>query len=477
MEAEEHVATTYQSKAREVFGEVCIDKFLFIRSGIFARSIPTFVGEWILDRFCPDGRLTPTVQQQIDEFIKKHLPRKEQKQEIRNRLVEGESITALDHFSVSVDLSSGQRKVHIPCIDVSGRIENHLLQQYPRLLGGGMWGAGKLIWHGPDPDSSRGGEVWLVEFKPLQVAKLDTDYYCGQRDEFALNEWRELLVNSMSYNPEAYTPKQQLCLLTRLIPIVQPRVNIVELAPKGTGKSFVFSNLSRYVRMLSGGKVTAAVLFYNLATNTPGLLTQYDLVVFDEAQTISFDNPGEVVGVLKDYLESGRYTRGRQGATADSGVVFLGNIPIDSGGQPKNPILFQNLPPFLQESAFIDRIHGLLPGWNLPRIKSSCPAKGIAFKADFFGEVLHALRDRAGYAEYVSEHMRLTGTDDIRDKKAIERMAAGYLKLLFPNLKPTADEFHKYCVEPAVALRQHVRDQLCKIDQEYKVLTIGAEAI
>jgi len=465
----------YQGKAREVFGEVCIDKSLFIRSGIFARSIPTFVGEWILDRFCPDGNLDQAVQQKIDEFIRSHLPRKDQKQEMRNRLVEGETITVLDHFTVFVDLKTGLRKVHVPCIDENGFIESNLLHQYPRLLGGGLWGAGKITWHGPDGQTSRGGEVWLTEFRPLQVSKLDLDYYCEQRSEFTLNEWRELLVNSMGYNPAAYTPIQQLWLLTRLVPIVQPRTNLIELAPKGTGKSFVFSNLSRYVRMLSGGKVTAAVLFYNLASNTPGLLTQYDLVAFDEAQTISFDNPGEVVGVLKDYLESGRYTRGRQGATADCGVIFLGNIPIDSGGKPRNPIVFQNLSAFLQETAFIDRLHGLLPGWDLPRVKANSAAQGTAFKADFFGEVLHALRDRAGYVEYVSEHVRITGTDDMRDRKAVERVAAGYLKLLFPDLRVTSDELFAYCIQPAIVLRQQIRDQLCKMDQEYKVLTIGAE--
>lgn len=139
---------------------------------------------------------------------------------------------------------------------------------------------------------------------------MDLEYYCQQRAEFNLNEWRELLVNSMGSNPEAYSPNQQLILVTRLVPIVEPRVNLIELAPKGTGKSFIYQNLSRYTRVVSGGKVTAAVLFYNLATTTPGLLTQYDLVVFDEAQTISFDNPGEVVGLnakVKSHLKSSTY--------------------------------------------------------------------------------------------------------------------------------------------------------------------------
>lgn len=266
------------------------------------------------------------------------------------------------------------------------------------------------------------------------VAALDLEYYYQQRAEFNLNEWRELLVNSMGSNPEAYSPSQQLVLITRLVPIVEPRVNLIELAPKGTGKSFIYQNLSRYTRVVSGGKVTAAVLFYNLATTTPGLLTQYDLVVFDEAQTISFDNPGEVVGVLKDYLESRRYTRGRQLATADAGMMLLGNIQIDSSGIPSEGIIFRKLPEFLQETAFIDRLQGLVPGWELPRITTKAPARGIGFKADFFAEVLHALRSRGGYSEYVASHLKIIGTEDMRDKKAIERFVSAYLKLLFPDL-------------------------------------------
>jgi len=289
-----------ENKAKEIFGEVCIDKGLFLKSGMLARSIPTFVAEWILDRFCPEGFLSEEVLSKMNKFIEEHLPRKEQKEQIKNRLAKGENITVIDQFTAYIDLKRNLRRVHVPCIDENGYIESRLTDQYPSLLGGGLWGAGTLSYQPPDEDkASRGGQVWLADFKPLQVAALDLDYYCEQRNGFTLNEWRELLVNSMGYNPAAYTPRQQQVLLTRLIPIVQPRVNVIELAPKGTGKSFVYQNLSRYSRVVSGGKVTAAVLFYNLLTNIPGLLTQYDVVVFDEAQTISFDNPGEVVGVLK----------------------------------------------------------------------------------------------------------------------------------------------------------------------------------
>jgi ATP-dependent Lon protease len=200
-------------------------------------------------------------------------------------------------------------------------------------------------------------------------------------------------------------------------------------------------------------------------------------VVFDEAQTISFDNPGEVIGVLKDYLESGRYTRGRQLATADAGVMLLGNVPIASSGKPSEGTIFRKLPEFLQETAFIDRIHGLIQGWELPRITTKAPARGIGFKADFFAEVLHALRNRGGYAEYTSSNMKIMGTDDMRDKKAIERITSAYLKLLYPDLQLTKAEFEKYCIEPAIKLRQGIRDQLANMDPEYKVVSIRGEVV
>ena len=467
----------FAQKAKQLFGEVCIDKSLCSKAGLVERSIPTFVGEWLIDRYCPNGQLTKESLSEIRRFVQEHLPTKDQKEEIKNRLSNGETLILLDHFNVIIDLRTNTKRLMIPCIDEKGFIESSVLEKFPFLLRGGIWGAGRLIYLSPDVSEKKLGEIWLTDFKPMQIATLDLDFYCEQRSQFSLDEWRALLVNSMGNNPEAYSPEQQLFLLARLIPIVQPRVNIIELAPKGTGKSFTYSNLSRYVRMISGGKVTAAVLFYNLVTNQPGLLTLYDDVVFDEAQTISFDNPGEVVGVLKDYLESGRYTRGRQVATADAGLVFLGNIPIDSSGKPNKPVLFRNLPDFLQETAFIDRLHGIITGWDLPRITVNSPAQGIGFKADFCSEVLHQLRNKTRYIEYFRRHVKITGTDDMRDKKAIERLGTGFLKLLFPDLRLSLEELYQYSALPAVRLRQHVRDQLAKMDPEYKIVSIGAEVV
>ena len=463
----------YEDKAVEHYAEVCVEKGLVRQVG-FAPNVPAFVSEWILARTVPNGILDEDARRRISTFIDRHLPSKDQREQLKGRLRQGETLTLLDQYSVNVDLRKNELRVQVPCLDEQrAGISQHLVDVSPLLLGSGIWGVGKLTYI-PPGEARPEGQIWVEDFKPMQTAALDLDLFCEGRAAFALHEWRDLLIASMGYNPTAYTPKQQMYLLTRLIPMVQERVNLIELAPKGTGKSFVYLNLSRQVRLISGGKVTAAVLFYNNATNQPGLLTSFDVVVFDEAQTISFDNPGEIIGVLKDYLESGSFARGgKQKIAADASLVMLANIDLDASRQPRNQNLFTALPPFLSETAFIDRLHGILPGWELPRISEASIANSVGFKADFFGDVLHALRRRSGYTELAQRYNTVTGTNDVRDRNAILRLAAGYLKLLFPDYQVSGDEFREYCLAPAVQLRQRVRDQLATLDPEYPRLVLG----
>ncbi|NJL05927.1 MAG: BREX system Lon protease-like protein BrxL [Chloroflexaceae bacterium] len=464
---------SYEQKAHQLFGEVCVNKTLVQQAGFETRSIPTFVSEWIVTRHAPDGVIDEQVREKIRTFLNRHLPTRDWKEQLKAQLQRGESVTLLDQFSVTVDLAGNDRRLTIPLLD-EGRagIEATLVETYPLLLQGGVWGVGKLTYQ-PPSDSRSPGRIWLREFRPMQNATLDLDLYCEQRQHFTLDEWRDLLVSSMGYNPEAYTTAQQLLLLTRLVPLVQERVNLVELAPKGTGKSYVYLNLSRYARLISGGKVTAAALFYNNRSRETGLLAHYDVVVFDEAQTLSFDNPGEIIGVFKDYLESGSFARGgTQKIETTAGIVLLANIPLDEDKRPVREDWFADLPPFLRETAFIDRLHGIVPGWELPRIQQTSIATGIGFKADYFGDVLHHLRARAGYAQIAQQYSTLTGTNDRRDMTAIVRVATGYCKLLFPHGTLSRADFVTYCLRPAIRLRQHVRNQLALLDAEYPRMKI-----
>lgn len=465
----------FENKALDYFAEVIINKSLIHEAGFGARAIPTYVGEWILSRYIEDGELSNQSRANVAQFIAKYLPAKGQKDVIKDALLKQEVVKLLDDYSVSVNLKTGQRQLRIPFLDMNDAfIDGYIVDQHTLLLMSGVWGVGELYYLPPEEDRKK-GEVWMRSFKPFQVGALDIDYFIECRQYFTLEEWRDLLVSSMGFNPLIYTGRQKILLITRMLPFIEARVNLVELAPKGTGKSFVYDNLSRYARVVSGGRVTPAVLFHNQATNTSGMITRYDLVVFDEVQSIAGDSTGELIAGLKVYLESGKFTRGSAEATAEAGFIMLGNITLDADHQPVylEKSLFQEIPNFLQETAFIDRIHGIIPGWELPRVSRDTPSHCLGFKGDFFSEVLHRLRGDVRYADFVKVHMHLEGSNDLRDRKAISRLASAYLKLLFPNLQLSEQEFRNYCVEPAIELRQRVRDELHKLDVEYAPVRIS----
>ena len=468
---------TFEQKALDYFGDVIINKALIYKAGFGARAIPTYVGEWILSHFTEDGGLTEESRGRIADFIGKYLPAKGQKDEIKNRLLKMETVQILDDYSVTVNLRNGQRNLRIPILDINDAfLSQQIVDENELLVTSGVWGIGSLFYVPPDGPGDK-GQVWMREFKPFQVSRVDLEYYQECRGRFSAAEWLDLIISSMGFNPQAQSLRQKMILITRILPLIEPRLNIVELAPKGTGKSFVYDNLSRYARVVAGGKITPAVLFHNLASQTPGLITRYDAIVLDEVQSISGDSTGELIAGLKVYLESGRFSRGSTMGTSEASFVMMGNITLDERHQPLyiDTGLFKEIPNFLQETAFIDRIHGLIPGWEMGRVTQDTPSQSLGFKGDFFSEVLHALRRAASPAEYVSQHIRLVNCNDLRDRKAITRLATGYLKALFPSMQPEEEEFKEFCVKPAVELRQMVRDELHKLDSEYAQVEIGFE--
>lgn len=465
----------FEEKALDYYGEVVINKHLIHEAGFGARAIPTYVGEWILGAYAQDGELTAESREKIATFLARYLPTKGQKDEIKNRLLKMETVQLLDDYHVAVNLRTGERNLAIPLLDISdARVSGHIVDNNALLVTSGVWGIGDLFYIPPESKTER-GQVWVREFRPFQISNIDYDYFCHCRQYFEFEEWLDLMVSSMGFNPAAQSLRQKMILMTRLVPVAQPRVNLIELAPKGTGKSFVYDNLSRYARVIGGGKITPAAVFHNLATSTPGLVTRYDVIVLDEVQSISGDSAGELVAGLKVYLESGRYSRGSAMGTAEASFVMLGNVTLDEQHRPIHleDGLFREIPNFLRETAFVDRIHGLISGWDMERVTKDTPSRSLGFKGDFFSEVLHVMRRMPQYDEYVSENMTLINCNDLRDRKAIARVAAGFLKLLFPDLQPSREQFREFCVKPAVELRQQVRDELHKLDPEYAQVNIG----
>jgi ATP-dependent Lon protease len=470
---------SFEQKAKDYYGEVVINKGLMSKAGFGARAVPVYVGEWIISQFMDGDTLTDDGRSEIINTISKFMPQKADKNSILNRLMEQEEVRLLDDFRVNVNLEQHTHDLSIPLLDVSnGMVQKSIIDNNAMLLKTGMWGLGTLRYIPPDGEDIKKGQIWMIDFKPFQSPGIDLDYFRESRKYFTVDEWIDFLVSSCQFNPEVHSLPQKLLLLSRIIPLAEARVNLTELAPKGTGKSFVFDNISRYAAVIPGGKLRAPALFINSNTKQIGLIPRFDVVVVDEIQKIQTDAAGEAMAALKMYLESGRFRRttGDLG-TSEAGFVMLGNIALGNNRMPlyDNIGIFKELPAALQESAFIDRIHGLIEGWFMPRVSRNTPSQSLGFKGDFFSEVLHELRIDLRYADYVSHNLHLPECDDMRDSKAIARLAEGFLKLLFPDLELSNEEFISYCVNPAVRMRQQIRDELSKIDPEYKWVTIKSK--
>lgn len=247
------------------FPDVAVDKGAAAKIGAGERAIPAFVRDWLVCRYSRHGELA---RDRIQAFLSSHLPDKQQRELLKNRLYEAEQLTLLDGFEVTIDLNRGERILKIPSLDIfNACVSGQIVEHNPLLLSGPVWGAGKLEWR----TEEEGNRVWMTEFQPMQTAVVDLDYFIRQRQRFTVSQWTALLLLSMGYEPSRYSPDQQFWLLSRLSLLVHPRVNLIELAPKGTGKSYVFSQLSKYGWLISGGVVTRAKLFYDMSLKAPAL--------------------------------------------------------------------------------------------------------------------------------------------------------------------------------------------------------------
>lgn len=460
---------SFEQKTLDNYGSLIINKSFARKSGFGSRAIPVYVREWIVAHYVGDSPdLGEEARARTAEFVRKYVPAKSEREATKNLLYEQNDVKLLDDYSVQVNLAKGDRYLAIPFLDESKAfIPPNIIRDNQMLLSSGLWGVGTLTYAPPNEDGP--GQVILRNFVPFQLASLDLEHFVSRRQDFATQEWIDFIVSSMGFNHRIYSKRQKVLLICRLISLVEPRYNLIELAPKGTGKSFVFDNISRYVTVRSGA-ITAPVLFFNDARKTPGLITRFDCVVIDEAQKVKGDRSGELTALLKSYLEAGRFGRGSAGSiSAECGIVILANIELDENKRPLRETigLFRDFPNFLRETAFLDRFSGLLPGWDLPRVTKDTPSTCLGLKGDIFGEILHMLRGDISYRDFVKTNAALTDCDDMRDSRALESGATGLLKILFPHKAPSEEDFYRFCVNPALEMRQRVRDELSKMDREY----------
>lgn len=457
---------------REVFGDLAIDKTRLPSSGLTSLGVPSFVGEWLLDKIVPgQGPLTASEQAKLSGFVQKAFPRKDDKHEILFHLTQGQLCKLIALVQVRIRLETGKGEVpdplaRIPILNLDNcEIPTDLVERHRMLLRQGVWGKVSLSMR-------NNGQVEVIDFDPFQCSKVDLESYSNCRSQFDPSEWRDLMLCSMGFNPEHpdYTDTAKLWILARLLPLVESNYHVMELAPKGTGKSFVFENVSNRVTVVSGGKVTAAQLFIDGRTKEIGLLGRHDVVVLDEVQSLTFDNPDEIIGPLKNYLASGRYNRsGFQDIASDCSLVMLANIELNEDQRPRSENnLLADLPGFFHETAFLDRIAGIVPGWLIPKFRRDMIATQPGLKMDFFGEVLLSLRRDGRFMDYARRHTAFDAHTTIRDQNAISKSASGFLKILYPHLDLTLADFKRDCLTPAVRLRQAIRNILYTFDDEFR---------
>ncbi len=457
---------TLSEKTIRVFARLAIDKRRLPSSQLQKRGIPAYVGEWLVDTLVPGGgEISPDEAAKVLAWASANIPGPGEQQVVKYRLSQGEKVRVLTPVEVEIRLDKKQQFRRLAQLKLLGledvEIPSDLLDAFPDLLRQGMWGVVELVY----PSAG----VTITSFKPMQ-ATVNLQLYQRARGEFSLGEWRELMLVSMGYNPAAFDEDQRTVLLSRLLPLVQKNMHLMELAPKGTGKSYFFENISPRVRLVSSGNVSPAVLFVNNSSGQWGLLARFAVVVLDEVQTLKFQKPDEIIGGLKGYLANGKLTRGGLHETgSDCGLVLLANITLDERQRPVRDPLVEELPPFLRETAFLDRIRGMIPGWKTAKLSGSSFANSVGLKSDFFGDALLTLRDDLTIDQYVKRRVRLVGARTYtRNEEAVRSIASGLMKIQFPDCKVSDLDFRTYCIEPAVEYRQLIWDQLYRTDAEYR---------
>ena len=343
------------------------------------------------------------------------------------------------------------------------QVEWSLVSHFKKSLldSNGTWGEITLIYDC--------GIIRLAEFSPLCPYTFDlTEYQLG-RMEFTTEEWIDVLISGLNFNPNGFNKEQKLILLQRFLPFVEKRLNQIELAIKGSAKSYCYSQLSVHNWMTSG-IISRATAFYNNTTKQVGYFSKYDNVIWDEVQTIKCSNDNEMNGILKPYLESGEIRIGEYCGMSDAGLTLVGNIPIHLMN-PEKFNMFANLPRMFRESAFLDRFSGIIEGWKIGRFDESRKAEGWALNATYLTGMFHELREEFYYRAIVDDILEIDG-GDTRNFEAIKKSCTAYLKLLFPHVTTVEEinikEFREYCLNPAIKLRENVLKQLRIIDTEYE---------
>ncbi|MHA1478439.1 MAG: BREX system Lon protease-like protein BrxL [Promethearchaeota archaeon] len=445
------------------------------------RKLPTYVSEFLISDYADENGVLPKdAIERVTDLIKLKSHEKKDKEAIKSIAIELGSVEIIDHFEVFTDLRKGKYLTHISILDEIATVNRGLISptRYQSLLKGGLYGKAKFQYVMRGDISS----LNMSEFECYQTIDVILKKYIRNRKNFTTEEWIDFLVRSIGFNPSHFNRKQKLLYLARLIPMVETGTNLLELGPPSTGKSFLYENISEYCRILSGGEITPAKLIYDQNRRRIGIVFKKDVVCFDEINKET-GRLNLLLPKLQQMMASNRIERGDLEAITGASLVFQGNIDFkfrDNKRVPKEENYLKTLPKGMYDSAFLDRIHIFLQGWEFERISSDALNRNLGLISNYFGQVLHKLR-RESVSYLIDEKLEFYKLDledekkgiSIRDKNALNVILSGLIKLIFPD-KQIKDEEWKEIADFAIDLRQNVINEIQKIDVTLK-RTIGYE--
>ena len=465
-------------KLKEVFRGKVVNKAHTINTGV--DEFPRYVLEYLIDNYCSEETFHEDMEKVVRR-LKETFVYGAEAEKIRHYIREYRSHAVIASLEARLVETEDKYWGTISAINENFvNIPESIVRQYPMLLSGGMWGTIDLTYDETEIHSKKIRPFKILGFTPFQVSIINLDDFIERRREFSTDEWIDVLINSCGLDPSGMDRRQKLLYLCRCIPLVETNVNMVELAPRETGKTYLYRNISYYAHVLSGGKATPAQLFINLNSGKIGEVGVRDAVVFDEIANTDFTDPRSFVSIMQGYMQDAKFSRGKKEILAFASLVFVGNLDVQ-GNLPHEKYyhLFEPLPDFLQVIAFLDRIHGYLPGWEIPKLAPNSYSKDYGFITDYFCEIMHELRrvDLLGGVRSrfdIVDHTRRTHGVSGRDQRAVMKTTSGLLKLLHPDGKISDDDLEA-TLNLSCELRQRVRDQLHLIAPgEYDRISLGA---
>lgn len=462
-------------------------------------NVPTYVLEYLLGMYCStdDEDAIAVGLDKIKRILSENYVKPEQSEYVKSKIREKGQYTIIDKITVRLDEKEDIYIASFTNLNISPfEVSSDLVTHNEKLLIGGIWCILKISYVPPDAEEDEwetedifSGEKQqkkklkkkrskydspfeITSLKPIQMANLDLNELVDSRQQFSKEEWIALLMRSAGYEPEQLNEKQRLHYLLRFVPFIQKNYNLVELGPRGTGKSHVYSELSPFSILMSSGHTTVSNLFYNMRTSRVGLVGNWDCIAFDEVSGITQSTP-DMVQMLKNYMANGSFARGSDSINSDASIAFEGNTFKTVGDMLRTTNLFEPFPDsFNNDSAFFDRIHAYLPGWETPKLRSSLFTEHFGLISDCFSEFCHAMR-KYDFTDSFSDHFELNRCFNTRDETAVRRTFSGLAKLIYPDEIMTKEQMRELLIY-AIECRRRVKEQLRKMEpSEFSDVGLG----